>query len=98
MELVVSASRYQIDMLRKVSYWSSVRPNCHEPWLRMPHGGEVSDSIRKSTLANCLCPPIQINWVFYGFRSRRFEAIHLQRASMAEHISPTETTASAVLQ
>src|SRR6218665_751453 len=32
-----------------------------------------------------------------GFRSRRFEAIHLEMASIAEHISPTEATASAAL-
>ena len=79
-ELVVAASRCQIDMLRKIEW------------------GKVSASIGKSTLANCLRPPSQINWVLDGFRSRRLEAIHLERASMAEHISPTEATASAALQ
>ena len=33
-----------------------------------------------------------------GFRSKRFEALHLEKASMPEHIRVTEDTASAALQ
>src|SRR6218665_3687848 len=65
----------------------------------MQHGERYRPAyIGKSTLANCLRPPSQINWVVGGFWSRRYEAIQLERASMAEHISPTEATASAALQ
>src|SRR6218665_2272298 len=53
---------------------------------------------RQVNFGNCLRPQSQINWVLDGFRSRRFEAIHLERASMAEQISPTEATASTALQ
>src|SRR6218665_28250 len=84
-------------MLKKLSSWSSVRPRSRTV-VENATWGKVSASIRKSTLANCLRPPSQINWVVDAFRSRRFEAIHLERASMEEHISPTEATASAALQ
>src|SRR6218665_30319 len=84
-------------MLRKIEFWSSVRPRSRTV-VENTTWGKVSASIGKSTLANCLRPPSQINWVLDGFRSRRFEATHLERASKAEQISRTEATASAALQ
>src|SRR6218665_2495670 len=81
----------------KLSSWSNVRPRSRT-MVENAKWGKVLASIGKSTFANCLRPPSQINWVLDGFRSRRFEAIHLERASMAEHINPTEATASAALQ
>src|SRR6218665_2588056 len=96
-ELVVAASRYQLTCTEKSSSWSSVRPRSRTV-VENATWGKLSASIGKSTLANCLRPPSHINWVLDGFRSRRFEDIHLERTPMAEHISPTEATASAALQ
>src|SRR6218665_1152034 len=97
-EPVIAASCYEIDMLRKIEFLVECQTKIPRTVVENATWGKVSASIGKSTLANCLRPPSQINWVLDGFRSRRFESIHTERASMAEHISPTEATASAALQ
>src|SRR5688572_27722860 len=37
--------------------------------------GKVSANRCRSTPANCLRPPSQMNWVLDGFKSKQFEAI-----------------------